>query len=102
MSQGPLLRETRAPAQGFRLPDEDKAYDYNHEVGCGTQIGFTVSLGFRAYMGVYIGTIGLCRGFIGIMEKEMETTIQDLGFEGLGFRALGLRGLEFMVVGFRG
>ena len=37
-------------------------------------------------MGVYTGTILFCRGFIGIMEKEMATTIQDLGVEGLGFR----------------
>ena len=35
--------------------------------------------------GGYIGTIGLCRGYIGIMEKEMETTIQGLRFWGLGF-----------------
>ena len=42
----------------------------------------------------YIGVIfGFYWGYMGIMEKKMETTIMDyIGFRGLGFRGLGLLG----------
>ena len=35
----------------------------------------------RGYMGLY-------RGFIGIMENEMETTIEGLAFKGLGVQGV--------------
>ena len=36
--------------------------------------------------------MGLHRGYIGMMEKKMETTIEGVGFrvQGLGFRVQGL------------
>ena len=49
-----------------------------------------IVLGFtQPQIFVHIGLLGLCRGYIGIMEKNMETTIFGLRFRvssGLGSR----------------
>ena len=38
------------------------------------------------------GVKGVCRGYIGIMEKNVETTIMGvIGFKGLGFEVLVCR-----------
>ena len=39
----------------------------------------------------------VCRGYIGIMEKKMDTTILGLGFKGYGFKGFRVQGLGFEV-----
>ena len=43
-------------------------------------------MGFRLLYWVILVYIGLCLGYVGIMENKMETTIMGLGFrtQGLG------------------
>ena len=45
------------------------------------------------WLGVYIGILGLYWGYIGIMEKKMETTVVIIGIHSL-VGGLGLQGLE--------
>ena len=56
--------------------------------------------GLLLYLLLGLRVLGLYWGYIGIMEKKMETTVMGLGFGvlglgvlGLGFGGLGLRGL---------